>query len=140
MQTASRSRKGKAMDSPLEPPEKNRHHSTLLSAQGDLWGLRQPTELEVDSVCAPSHHVYGDLWQQQKTSHLHTSGKDSKPLLRQDPSSLSHEPRLHHFPFPGLSLSPLSSFSPSSFLSQSSSSCYLTCLRLYPLPGFNTGA
>lgn len=124
MQTASRSRKGKEMDSPLEPPEKNRPRSTLLSTQGNLWGLRQPTELEVDSACAPSHHVYSDLWQQQRTSHLHTSSEDSKPLLRQDPSSLSREPRLRHFPFPSLPLSPLSSFSPSSFLSWRSSSCY----------------
>lgn len=92
MQTVSRSQRGKEMDSPLEPPDKNTPGSTLLSAQGDPCGLQQPTELEDDGVCVPSPRGYGNLWQQQKTTHPHTSGEDPKPLLRQDPSSLSHEP------------------------------------------------
>lgn len=115
MQTASRSRKGKEMDSPLEPPDKNTPSSTLLSAQGDPCGLQQPTELEDDGTCVPSPRVYGNLWQQQKATHTHTSGKDTEPVLRQGPSSLSHGPRLCHCPFPSLPLSPPSSVRPSSF-------------------------
>lgn len=106
MQTASRSRKGKEMDSPLEPPDKNTPGSTLLSAQGDPCRLPQPTELEDDGTCVPSPRVYGNLWQQQKATHTHTSGKDTEPVLRQGPSSLSYGPRLP------LSLSQPSSLTP----------------------------
>lgn len=107
MQTASRSRKGKEMDSPLGPLDKNTPGSTLLSAQGDPCGLQQPTELEDDGTCVPSPHVYGNLWQQQKATHTHTSGKDTEPVLRQGPSSLSHGPRLCRCPFPSLPLTPV---------------------------------
>lgn len=93
MQTVSRSRRGKEMGSPVEPPDRNMPGSTLLSAQGDPCGPRQPTELEDDGLCVPSPRGYGNSWQQPKTTNAHSSGEDPKPLLRQlrHPSPMSHE-------------------------------------------------
>lgn len=65
-------------------------------------------------TCVPSPRVYGNLWQQQKATHTHTSGKDTEPALRQGlPVSLP-QAATATVPFPAfLSPRPVSAHHPS---------------------------
>lgn len=138
MQTASRSRKGKEMDSPPRTSGQEHSRQHLAVSPGDPCRLQQPTELEDDGTCVPSPRVYGNLWQQQKATHTHTSER-TPSLFSGRAHRLSPTGRDCHCPFPSLPLSPSSSVRPSSSLVELIL-VLLNVLTSLFLPGFHTGS